>query len=199
MTVGVIPSTASEGMSGKELQVLAEMHSQAMHVNYPMLVHGLIEPAKRAILREHRVGPEAFFDFVAHNPLVPAGRESLFARGLNAWMYGDMPVAAHLLVPQLENSLRHLLKRAGGRTTSLDPDGLQQDRTLGSVLSAGELEEALGPDALFDLRCLLIERFGANLRNLLSHGLADHASMYSPAASYLCWLVLHLCAVPYSR
>jgi hypothetical protein len=105
-------------------------------------------------------------------------------------------VAAHLLVPQLENSLRNLLARTGGRTTTLDPRGVQQDRTLGSVLSAGELEEMLGSDVLFDLRCLLAEIFGANLRNLLSHGLVGHAAMYSAPVSYLCWLVLHLCAVP---
>ena len=111
-------------------------------------------------------------------------------------MCGDMPVVVHRLVPQLENALRRLLERASGRTTSLDSEGLQQDRTLGLVLCTGELEEALGPNALFDLKCLLIERFGANLRNLLSHGLVDHASISSSLASYLCWLVLHLCAVP---
>jgi hypothetical protein len=196
MTIGVTPSTAPEGMSGEELRVLAEMYSQVCHVHYPVSVQGVIEPAKRVILREHRVTPDAFFDFVAHNPIVPRGRELLFARGLSAWMYGDMLVATHLLVPQLENSLRLLLERAGARTTTLGPGGLQQDRTLGSVLAASELEKVFGQNVLFDLRCLLIERFGANLRNLVSHGLADYTSVYSAPASYLCWLVLHLCAVP---
>jgi len=98
--------------------------------------------------------------------------------------------------PQLENSLRSLLERAGGRTTTLGPGGVQQDRTPGSVLSAEEFEGILGPDVLFDLRCLLSESFGVNLRNLLSHGLVRYAGMYSAPVSYLCWLVLHLCAVP---
>lgn len=196
MTVGVTPSTAPEEASGRQLQVLAEMYSQAVNVHYPTRVHGIVEPAKRAILRDHRVTPDSFYALVAHNPIVPLGREPLFARGLNAWMYGDMPVAAHLLVPQLENSLRTLLERAGGRTTTLDPEGVQQDRTLGSVLSAKELEGILGSNVLFDLRCLLSDSFGANLRNLLSHGLVGHAGMYSTPVSYLCWLVLHLCAVP---
>ena len=79
-----------------------------------------------------------------------------------------------------------MIERAGGRTTSLTPEGLQQGHTLGSVLSAGELEEMLGTNVLIAFRCLLIERFEANLRNLLSHGLADRASVYSPAASHLC-------------
>lgn len=196
MTVGVTPSTAPEGASGRDLQVLAEMYSQAVRVHYPTRVHGIVEPAKRAILREHRVAPGSFHVLLSHNPLVPSGREHLFARGLNAWMYGDMPVAAHLLVPQLENSLRGLLERAGGRTTTLGPGGVQQDRTLGSVLTAGEIEGMLGPNVLFDLRCLLSEGFGANLRNLLSHGLVGPAGMYAPPVAYLCWLILHLCAVP---
>lgn len=196
MTVGVTPSTAPEGASGRQLQVLAEMYSQVVQVHYPTRVHGIIEPAKRVILREHRVTADSFYALVAHNPMVPLGREFLFARGLNAWLYGDLPVAAHLLVPQLENSLRTLLERAGGRTTTLGPGGVQQDRTLGAVLSAERLEGILGSNVLFDLRCLLSESFGANLRNLLSHGLVGQAGMYSTPVSYLCWLILHLCAAP---
>lgn len=174
--------------------MLAEMYNQAHRVHYSVSVQGLIEPAKRVVLREHRITPDTFHDFVSHNPLVPAGREYIFARGLSEWMHGDLLVATHLLVPQLENSLRSLLERTGVVTTSLSPGGLQGDRMLGSILAADELEELLGRGTVFDLKCLLIERFGANLRNLMAHGLAEHASMYSPAASYLCWMVLHLCA-----
>lgn len=172
------------------------MYNQVVRSRYPTRVDGIIDPARRTIIRQHRVVPDSFHALVYHNPVVPVGREYLFARGLNAWMYGDLPVAAHLLVPQLENSLRNLLARAGGRTTTLGPGGVQHDRTLGSVLSADQLEKMLGPNVLFDLRCLLSDSFGANLRNLLSHGLIGHATMYSAPVSYLCWLVLHLCAGP---
>lgn len=194
MTVGITPSTAPDGLSGEELQVLAEMYNQVHRVHNLVSTQGLIEPAKRVILREHRIAPEAFYDFVSNNPLVPAGREYIFARGLSEWIHGDLLVATHLLVPQLENSLRTLLEHAGVATTSLSSEGLQGDRMLGSILAADELEQLLGKGTVFDLKCLLIERFGANLRNLMAHGLAEHASMYSPSASYLCWMVLHLCA-----
>jgi hypothetical protein len=54
----------------------------------------------------------------------------------------------------------------------------------------------LGADIVFEMRSLLVERFGANLRNDMAHGLVDHDSFYSPSARYLWWLALHLYSFP---
>jgi hypothetical protein len=74
MTVGVKPPTAPEGASVRELQVLGEMYSQAVRVHYPTRIDGIVEPAKRMIVREHRVSPDSFHVLVYHNPMVPVGR-----------------------------------------------------------------------------------------------------------------------------
>jgi hypothetical protein len=55
-----------------------------------------------------------------------------------------------------------------------------------------ETEEVFGQDVLFDLRGILIERFGHNLRNELAHGLVPAGDFYSPSAVYLWWLVIHI-------
>ncbi len=49
---------------------------------------------------------------------------------------------------------------------------------------------------LFDLKCLLVERSGSNLRNLMAHGLIDDVYFYSPLMSYIWWLTLRLCLIP---
>ncbi len=46
------------------------------------------------------------------------------------------------------------------------------------------------------MRGLLVERFGANLRNDMAHGLLDHDSFYLPSACYLWWLALRLYSLP---
>jgi hypothetical protein len=56
-----------------------------------------------------------------------------------------------------------------------------------------ELEQIFGPDIAFDLRGILIERFGGNMRNEFAHGLMPEGAFYQPTAAYLWWLVLHLC------
>ena len=47
-----------------------------------------------------------------------------------------------------------------------------------------------------ELRTLLVERFGANLRNDMSHGLVGHDNFYSASVRYLWWLALHLYSFP---
>jgi len=53
--------------------------------------------------------------------------------------------------------------------------------------------DAFGPDMVFDLRGILIERFGHNLRNDLAHGLLDEGSLYGVASIYLWWITIRLC------
>jgi len=49
---------------------------------------------------------------------------------------------------------------------------------------------------VFDLRGLLIERYGSNLRNDMAHGLLDYEAFYSGPAIYFWWLTLRLCCTP---
>ncbi|HLJ57865.1 MAG TPA: DUF4209 domain-containing protein [Chthonomonadaceae bacterium] len=109
-------------------------------------------------------------------------------------------VAVHLLIPQIEDSFRYLLPRMRVITSALGDDGIQDDYNLNRLLTtaeyAGPLSETFGEDMVFDLRGLLVERFGSNLRNDLAHGLMDFDSFYSFAACYFWWLALRLYALP---
>ena len=153
---------------------------------------GLIEPARNQILREHFVRVKDFAPLVANNPFVPEGREGLYAHGLHAGLEGNFAAATHLLIPQLENSIRHALAQNGVITSGLDPDGIQDVHLLGNMLYRPEMKRMFDEDITFDLQGLLVERFGANLRNQIAHGLMPHETFFSPDAIYLWWLTLHL-------
>ena len=155
-------------------------------------VLGLIEPARHAILREHYVRVHDFAPLISDNPFVPEGTEGLYARGLHAGVEGDFVVATHLLIPQLENSIRHVLAQRGLITSGLDSEGIQDAHLLGNMLYRPEMKEIFGEDLTFDLQGLLLERFGANLRNQVAHGLANYQTFFAPDAIYLWWLALHL-------
>ncbi|HEY1084061.1 MAG TPA: DUF4209 domain-containing protein, partial [Prosthecobacter sp.] len=43
-----------------------------------------------------------------------------------------------------------------------------------------------------DLRAILVDKFGCNLRNELAHGLVTEGYFHQPAARYFWWLVLHI-------
>jgi len=54
---------------------------------------------------------------VFNSPFVPMNREYIFAEGLDAGLKGNFMIAAHLLIPQVENSMRVLLNQLGINTT----------------------------------------------------------------------------------
>lgn len=179
----------------QEVAIRFEMYRQAT-VPQDAFAQGVVHPAVQQINMEHTIRVDHFNTLVANNPFIPPGREYIYARGLHAGMVGDFLTAAHLLVPQVEHSLRYVLHQYGVRVTGLDSQGVQDEHLLGSLLERQELIEILGEDTVFDLQGLLNERLGSNLRNLIAHGLMDTPSFFTNRIMYLWWLVLHLCCVP---
>ncbi len=159
-------------------------------------VVGMIDPARRKIWADHSVSEHDFYPLVVNNPLVPPGRETLLARGLYAGLTGDFLQAAHILVPQVEHMVRFLLGRRGVITTSLDSDGVQEENSFNTLLEKPELTDVLGADLVFDMKSLLVDKRGANLRNLVAHGLMSHDEFFTAPVAYVWWLALKLCFLP---
>jgi hypothetical protein len=91
-----------------------------------------------------------------------------------------------------------LLEQAGAVTTTLTSAGLQNEKDLGQLLEDEKALEIFGEAQIFDLRSLLTEKAGANLRNELAHGLiADGAA--DAHCSYLWWATLRLVLYPLVR
>lgn len=105
---------------------------------------------------------------------------------------GDYIEVAHILMPQIENSLRVLIQRAAGITQHLSADGIQEEKTLGPLLEKEELRTILGDDLVFDLKCLLSHEYGEQLRHGVAHGLYNQNSFFSVEVIYLWWLILHI-------
>lgn len=87
---------------------------------------------------------------VMQNPFIPRGHEPLFLKGIIAGFRGDFDIVAHLLVPQIEESIRHVLQRAGYVTSKLDSKLIQEQRLLGTLLAMPETEEIFGRDQVLN-------------------------------------------------
>lgn len=157
---------------------------------------GFIRPALQQILIEHRLHVRTISELMLDNPFVPPNREYIFTRGIYAGFMGDFLIAISLLIPQIEHSLRYILDANGVRVIGLDDDGVQNFHTLETLLKHPKLVEILGEDTVYDLRGLLVERFGSNLRNELAHGLLDPSAFFTNRCIYLWWLTLRLCCIP---
>lgn len=87
-------------------------------------------------------------------------------------------------MPQLENSLRHILKQAGIDASSMQSDMTQESRTISVMLERdrGALEKIFGAELIFEIENLFDFRGGPTMRHAVAHGLLSTGAFYSPDA-----------------
>lgn len=188
-------SALSKNTDGIEAAARFEMNIDAVHYQ-TLQAEALVEPAREQIILEHSVRLDDLLPIVSNSPFVPPNREYLYAKGLYAGLTGDFFTSTHILIPQIENSVRHLLWRRGVLPSGLDDRGIQNEHNLNTTLYRPEITSIFDEDTLFDLKNLLVEHSGSNLRNRMAHGLINDSDFLSPLTSYLWWLTLRLCCLP---
>lgn len=151
--------------------------------------------AAEQVRYEHGLDTAAFRQLVQSSPFVPAGRERSFARGLAAGLRGDYELATPILVPQFEHAVRELFVASGIVTATLPSTGAQNEYNLNQLLEHRRAVEVFGDEMLFDLRVLLTEKAGANLRNDIAHGLLADGDKIG-AKIYFWWICLRFVLVP---
>ena len=124
---GVFGDTEREATARAQMFRHAKLFQQ-------VIVASVIEPARRQINLEHDVRVDDLYPLLVNNPFIPRGREDIFARGLYYGLIGDFLLSTHLLIPQLENSIRSLLDLQGEVASTLDSKGIQQERDLNRLL-----------------------------------------------------------------
>lgn len=172
--------------------------AQDRRLHRHLAVAGAIDPIRRLIVSEHAVGTEYLLALVGQSPFVPPEHAYIFARGALHFLGGEDVEAAHLLIPQLENSLRHILGLAGIDTTTIDQDGIQEETPLSVLLSKNraDLEKMMGPGLVHEIDLLFNFRGGPNARNELAHGKIPAGAFWDPNLIYASWLLLHIAVIP---
>lgn len=195
-----VARTKGANPSAKELEeehAKAKMFEMASRFQWSLRAQTTILPVISQINSENNIEPKDFAFLLLHNPFVCPGREDIFARALLAGFRGDWLMVTHLIPPQIEHMLRFILVQQGKFTSSLDSEGIEAEYPLGKLLcEMPDIEAALGEDLLFDLRGILVEKPGTNLRNRMAHGLMNNSTFYDFPAVYLWWLFLKLCCIP---
>lgn len=189
------PSIVSENEEEVDLALRAEMFlhagfSENIDVSWTLL------PVMRQIVLEHPCRLTDILPIVNNNPLVPEGREMLYAKGLQGGIRSNFDIAAHFLIPQLEHSIRYILAQRGVITSNIDQDGIQQEYDLNRTLYMSEVKDVFGADVVFHLRRILVEPLGENLRNKMAHGLIASEEFFSIPVAYFWWLILRMACLP---
>ncbi|MER8552748.1 hypothetical protein NKH37_11300 [Mesorhizobium sp. M1217] len=166
-----------------------------------MAVAGKINTIRRVIMNEHYVSLAMFMPVMQASAFVPPDHELIFAKGAFRFLAGDDIEAAHLVLPQLENSLRHMLALNGIETNRINPDGTQEEAMLSRLLEEHRepLLTMIPAAMLQEVDLLFNFRGGASVRNELAHGKMGDGDFWSPDVVYATWLVLRMACAPAFR
>ncbi|ELE9234854.1 DUF4209 domain-containing protein [Enterobacter kobei] len=191
------PSTSFENISDTE-QCWPQM-IQNIQISHQISIEAQILPALQYI-NEHFYIPYSLLETVCRNhPFIPAGHEPFFINGLLAGIERDFMTACHLLIPQVENSLRFLVQQSGEEPTTLHGDGTQERDGLKTMLEHPAIIERLGVNLTSNLKIILLDKFYGDLRNQLAHGYTPASHYQGVSAVYFWWLMLFMVMAPYAE
>jgi Domain of unknown function (DUF4209) len=181
----------------RETEIMAKMFQHAAQFNWNIRAQGYIEPCRVKIWNMHHPTCTDMTYLIQANPFIPDGHEAIFARGLLAGFEGDFLMASHFLTPQIENSIRYVLKQQGVDISNLMSDLTQPVKLLGPLFDEPATTKIFGEATVFELRGFLIEKTGFDFRNQVAHGFVTAAECHSVPAVNIWWLVLRLCVTGY--
>jgi hypothetical protein len=163
---------------------------QEMSFNAGLFAYGIEEWKKKFALEDfHRV--PGLFDCL----LIPDARQVFFEQGFAAYAAGDYFKAIHILIPQIENSLRELLKLLGLPITKTDDEGGFEHKNMNDVLHDEIVREVLDERLWSFLKVLYTDKRGFNLRNVVMHGIAEPGEFNQTTAAMVLQSVMLLTMV----
>lgn len=189
---GFADKTGAEYEEGIQQRMIED----ACRFDWSFRVQTHITIGQSIIYSEHHPDIESLLPLVVSNPFIPPGHEELFLRGLLAGFNGDLVIASHLLVPQFENSIRHVLEAHGIHVATLKEDTTESLKIWGGILDIPKAVEIFGESVIFEIKGLLVDPRGYNLRNELAHGMLRTNQFYTSAGLNAWWLMLRLCMEP---
>ena len=134
----------------------------------------------------------ALKELLEASKFVPKDRVDIYERAIIAGFEGDLLLFVHLIIPQLENSVRLIFGMNKLKITSVLPSGVQREKDMNDLLNDPNAEQIFGKDLLWEMRSLLIEQSCPNLRNRVCHGLADSNDLNGASSTFLLWLTTYL-------
>ncbi len=171
-----------------------KMESFRRHI----VVVGRFDAARLSITGRFAIDERHLLPIVLHSPFVREDQVGLMSLGFVRLLQGDYRSAVHLLVPQLEPSLRYVLRLAGHDPAIEFDDMTEEDVSLTALLGRlrPQLEKRIPADVMLEIELLFHNRPGSALRHSVAHGLIGTGGCLSTDSVYACWLLYQLTCAP---
>lgn len=196
---GAVVATQQPLDKNDEETIFQRMVAQSREVHLGMRGNVLVSLATSILYSNYQPPFSAIKEIVDASPFSPRGHTETLARGLYAGICDDWVGAAAYLIPSVEPLVRANLRSSGVHTTVHREDGTQQERTLSELLVMPEAERLFGKGLLLELRTLLTEPVGFNLRNAYCHGLLANDQLGNSGTMALWWCLWRMVLFAWSE
>ncbi len=176
-------------------QVVAPSGSESDHLRQLRLLHVRASDVKLvALWRKLRARAGSLDDVKRYFETrgFPEANRPLIHLGLDEMWNDRAPVALHILVPQLEDVLRQLVRRAGHDTmqTARSDRNVTEEVGLRPILAGLVSRNVISLDERETWESILDDPAGLNLRNRIGHGLARITELGESSGARVVFLYL---------
>jgi len=126
-------------------------------------------------LEQKGLDSSRLIEYLSSSKLYATMDLSIIKIGFERYFSQDYVGAIHILTPQLENVLRHLLEELGQPTSKVKED-IIIEQPLDDTLRNQRLKEFLGENIFHYFKTFLTDHRAENLRHEVAHGLIDARS-----------------------
>lgn len=125
---------------------------------------------------KHDIKPSQVISFINRDNVFDDDKIEILEQALEAYFASNYIIFLHLIIPQIENAFRNLVKNKGGNTYTPSKSGGHNLIILDKLLDSDELKDIFGEEKILYFKILLSDQRGYNLRNEISHGLMTSGS-----------------------
>lgn len=157
------------------------------------IVFGMrIKPLLQLLNERFFYNQNSFGSIVSFNHMIPEGYENIYAKGIYYFFKCQYLEAATILVPLIENSLRHILSIKQPTIYKFDNLEIFANKIdLRDLFDSIMKENILDNNLLWHLRDLMIDD-RINIRNYIAHGLFPSDYFYSEEVVMLLFIIFAL-------
>lgn len=169
----------------KDEKETLEGRAKQLNIQHIKIGESWLASAVKKLEEEKRLSDDDFIKFISDFNLHDKDSLEFVMRGIRYHFQQDYVGSIHVLIPQVENTLRLMLNTRGISTVKVENRTMTiMESQLGGLLGDEEVKKVLGNDLTSYLKVKFADVDGINLRNDVSHALLplsefNHATSFS--------------------
>jgi Domain of unknown function (DUF4209) len=131
-----------------------------------------LDAALEQTIKKFNLDSDKLANYLLQSPVFMPYQKDFLLKGIQKYIEQDYIIAIHLLIPQIEATVRSLVEMSGGAVLKPGRGGGFHLRTLDEILRSEQVMKSLGEDVALYCRVVLTDQRGWNIRNDVCHGIS---------------------------